>query len=200
MDVLKKKEYEELLRSTIKISEETGKLLCVNVLITDNGKLCLSIGPRTEAETQVQIAEVGERLANKEEICENKARNKVEDYSDDELNVMVTKVIHEIGMPANILGYDYARTAIIMSIRDIKYLNSITKLLYPTVARMYGTAPSRAERAIRHAIEVSWSRGNMGYIEEIFGYTINNEKGKPTNSEFIALIADKICMDIRCAR
>ena len=104
----------------------------------------------------------------------------------------VTDMIHEIGVPAHIKGYQYLREAIMMSVQDIEMLNSITKILYPTIAKKYQTTPSRVERAIRHAIEVAWSRGRMETLDALFGYTINTGKGKPTNSEFIAPIADKI--------
>ncbi len=114
-----------------------------------------------------------------------------------DLEVDVTSIIHEIGVPAHIKGYQYLREAIMMSVNDIDMLNSITKILYPTIAKRYQTTPSRVERAIRHAIEVAWSRGKMDTIDELFGYTINNGKGKPTNSEFIALIADKIRLEYR---
>ena len=106
-------------------------------------------------------------------------------------------IIHEIGVPAHIKGYQYLREAIMMSVDDIEMLNSITKILYPTIAKKFQTTPSRVERAIRHAIEVAWSRGKMDTIDELFGYTIHNGKGKPTNSEFIALIADKIRLDYK---
>ena len=109
----------------------------------------------------------------------------------------VTDMIHEIGVPAHIKGYQYLREAIMMSVSDIEMLNSITKILYPTIAKKYQTTSSRVERAIRHAIEVAWSRGKMDTIDELFGYTIHNGKGKPTNSEFIALIADKIRLEYR---
>lgn len=104
----------------------------------------------------------------------------------------VTEMIHEIGVPAHIKGYQYLREAIMMSVQDMDMLNSITKILYPTIAKRFQTTPSRVERAIRHAIEVAWSRGRMETLEALFGYTINTGKGKPTNSEFIALLADKI--------
>lgn len=113
------------------------------------------------------------------------------------LETDVTNIIHEIGVPAHIKGYQYLREAIMMSVDDIEMLNSITKILYPTIAKRYQTTPSRVERAIRHAIEVAWSRGKMDTIDELFGYTIHNGKGKPTNSEFIALIADKIRLDYK---
>lgn len=104
----------------------------------------------------------------------------------------VTNIIHDIGIPAHIKGYQYLRDAIILCISDGDMINCITKGLYPAIAKQYETTPSRVERAIRHAIEVAWSRGNMDTINEMFGYTVNNGKGKPTNSEFIALVSDKI--------
>lgn len=108
------------------------------------------------------------------------------------LEMDVTNIIHEIGVPAHIKGYQYLRDAIMMSVDDSEMLNSITKILYPSIAKQHKTTPSRVERAIRHAIEVAWTRGKVDTIDELFGYTVNNGKGKPTNSEFVALIADKI--------
>ena len=110
----------------------------------------------------------------------------------------VTSIIHDVGVPAHIKGYQYLREAIIMSVNDNEMLNSITKILYPSIAKKFQTTSSRVERAIRHAIEVAWNRGRMDTIDELFGYTINAEKGKPTNSEFIALIADKIRLEYKC--
>lgn len=104
----------------------------------------------------------------------------------------VTDMIHEIGVPAHIKGYQYLREAIMMSVDDPAMISSITKILYPTIAKRFQTTPSRVERAIRHAIEVAWSRGRMETLDALFGYTIDTGKGKPTNSEFIALIADRI--------
>ena len=109
----------------------------------------------------------------------------------------VTEIIHEVGVPAHIKGYQYLREAIIMSVNDMDMLNSITKILYPGIAKKFQTTPSRVERAIRHAIEVAWSRGKMDTLDELFGYTINNGKGKPTNSEFIALITDRIRLQMK---
>ncbi len=109
----------------------------------------------------------------------------------------VTDMIHEIGVPAHIKGYQYLREAIMMSVNDSEMMGSITKILYPTIAKRYQTTSSRVERAIRHAIEVAWNRGRMETLDDMFGYTINTGKGKPTNSEFIALIADKIRLKYR---
>lgn len=108
------------------------------------------------------------------------------------LETMITELLHEIGIPAHIKGYHYLRDSIIMSIEETDVLNAVTKILYPTVAKRYQTTSSRVERAIRHAIEVAWSRGKLDTLEELFGYTVSNRKGKPTNSEFIALVADTI--------
>ena len=109
----------------------------------------------------------------------------------------VTNMLHEIGIPAHIKGYHYLRDAIIMAVEDMDVLNAITKILYPTVAKKYQTTSSRVERAIRHAIEVAWSRGKLDTLDELFGYTVSTGKGKPTNSEFIALIADTIQLEYR---
>ena len=117
------------------------------------------------------------------------------DLPEYDLEEEVTDMIHEIGIPAHIKGYHYLRDAIMMSVEDMEMLNSITKILYPTIAKKHQTTPSRVERAIRHAIEVAWSRGKMDTIDALFGYTVSNGKGKPTNSEFIALIADKIRLE-----
>ena len=125
------------------------------------------------------------------------AVKKPENYKEKNLESEVTDIIHEIGVPAHIKGYQYLREAIVMSVVDIEMLNSITKILYPTISKKYQTTPSRVERAIRHAIEVAWSRGKMDTSDELFGYTINNGNGKPTNSEFIALIADKIRLEYK---
>lgn len=131
------------------------------------------------------------------EIRKINAYEKAEDLTERNLETDVTEIIHEIGVPAHIKGYQYLRDAIIMSVNDMEMLNSITKVLYPTIAKKYQTTASRVERAIRHAIEVAWSRGKMDTIDEMFGYTIHNGKGKPTNSEFIALITDRIRLEYK---
>ena len=104
----------------------------------------------------------------------------------------VTAVIHEVGVPAHIKGYQYVREAIVIAVQDMDVINAVTKVLYPEVARRYSTTPSRVERAVRHAIEVAWDRGDLETLQRYFGYTVSNTKGKPTNSEFIAMIADRI--------
>ena len=114
-----------------------------------------------------------------------------------ELETTVTEVIHEIGVPAHIKGYQYLREAIILTVNDMDIINAVTKVLYPTVAKKFGTTPSRVERAIRHAIEVAWDRGDLETLQKFFGYTVSNIKGKPTNSEFIAMIADHLSLKSR---
>lgn len=115
------------------------------------------------------------------------------------MEIVVTDVIHQLGVPAHIKGYHYLREAILSSIEDPELLESVTKLLYPTVAKRFDTTSSRVERAIRHAIEIAWDRGNLDTLNAFFGYTVNTCKGKPTNSEFIALITDKLRLQHRVA-
>lgn len=114
-----------------------------------------------------------------------------------DLEALVTEVIHELGVPAHIKGYQYVRTAIMMVVENMELLNYITKQLYPVIAKKYSTTSSRVERAIRHSIEVAWSRGRPETMNRVFGYTIDTGKGKPTNSEFIAMVADKIRLQVK---
>ena len=116
-----------------------------------------------------------------------------------DIESLVTGIIHEIGVPAHIKGYQYLREAIIIAVNDMDVINAITKVLYPQVAKTFQTTPSRVERAIRHAIEVAWDRGDLDTLQRFFGYTVSNTKGKPTNSEFIALIADKLQLQLKSA-
>ena len=109
----------------------------------------------------------------------------------------VTSIIHEVGVPAHIKGYQYVREAIVIAVQDMDVINAVTKVLYPEVARRYATTPSRVERAVRHAIETAWDRGDLETLQRYFGYTVNSAKGKPTNSEFIAMIADRIRLESR---
>lgn len=142
------------------------------------------------------LLEITENNAYVKDIREEKLLNKKEEILQDnnqEEDVVeyVTKILHDIGLPAHILGYKYIREAILLAFNDVEMLNYITKELYPSIAKKYKSTPSRVERAIRHAIEVSWARGNRENIDKIFSYTIDYTKGKPTNSEFIAMICDK---------
>ena len=117
--------------------------------------------------------------------------------ADNSLEVTVSEIMHQIGVPAHIKGYQYLREAIILAVNDDEIMNSVTKMLYPTVAKTYKTTASRVERAIRHAIEVAWDRGDVDVLSSYFGYTIQNSRGKPTNSEFIAMISDKLRLKMK---
>ena len=152
-------------------------------------------------EFQIMITVPGENTVAEENtsrfVIEPTMIAKKQTKPEHDLEQDVTDMIHEIGVPAHIKGYQYLREAIMMAVEDIDMLNSITKVLYPTIAKKFQTTPSRVERAIRHAIEVAWSRGRMETLDALFGYTVNTGKGKPTNSEFIALIADRIRLQYR---
>ncbi len=115
------------------------------------------------------------------------------------MEARVTAIIHEVGVPAHIKGYQYLREAILITVDDMDVINAVTKVLYPAVAKKFGTTPSRVERAIRHAIEVAWDRGDLETLQKYFGYTVSNAKGKPTNSEFIAMIADRLNLQLKQA-
>ena len=143
-----------------------------------------------------KIDTVLERLT---EILQAEEQGKTQQVRRAEVNIeaMVTSVIHEIGVPAHIKGYQYLREAIKIAVNDMEVINAITKVLYPQVAKTFSTTPSRVERAIRHAIEVAWDRGDLETLQRFFGYTVSNAKGKPTNSEFIALIADRLQLQLR---
>ena len=139
-----------------------------------------------------QNESVLERIKHMQEETENIQGQIFEETKELSLETMVTELLHEIGIPAHIKGYHYLRDSIMMSIEENDMLSAVTKILYPTVAKKHQTTSSRVERAIRHAIEVAWSRGKLDTLEELFGYTVSTGKGKPTNSEFIALVADTI--------
>ncbi len=132
------------------------------------------------------------RIVSKNSSLTAKNDNRKNPNSHADMETQITKIIHQIGVPAHIKGYQYLRTAIMMAIEDNNIINSVTKILYPSVAQKYSTTSSRVERAIRHAIEVAWDRGDIDTLNSYFGYTIQNNRGKPTNSEFIAMIADNL--------
>lgn len=167
----------------------------------DQEKMYKLIDDLMKADKEFQIIITVPSSGTKENESEAPAPLRAMSVTDKEvtydLECDVTDMIHEIGVPAHIKGYQYLREAIMMCVRDMEMLNSITKLLYPTIAERYQTTPSRVERAIRHAIEVAWNRGRMETLEALFGYTVNIGKGKPTNSEFIALITDKLRLKYR---
>ena len=150
------------------------------------------IGKRPVRPVPGKVLEAPLKAATPEEAAMNR-----EEYMKEHLETDITKMLHELGIPAHIKGYQYLRDAISMVVRDRELMEAVTKILYPEIAKKNYTSSSRVERAIRHAIEVAWGRGSLEVIDELFGYTISTGKGKPTNSEFIALIADKICLDYK---
>ncbi len=140
------------------------------------------------------IEYVDSMLKNRSSKTERSSERADKSSTDDtpDIEAQVTRIIHQIGVPAHIKGYQYLRTAILLTVKDSDIINSVTKILYPSVAKKYSTTTSRVERAIRHAIEVAWDRGDVDTLNSYFGYTIQNNRGKPTNSEFIAMIADNL--------
>ena len=150
------------------------------------------IGKRPVRPVPGKVLEAPLKAATPEEAAMNR-----EEYMKEHLETDITKMLHELGIPAHIKGYQYLRDAISMVVRDREMMEAVTKILYPEIAKKNYASSSRVERAIRHAIEVAWGRGSLEVIDELFGYTISTGKGKPTNSEFIALIADKICLDYK---
>lgn len=159
-----------------------------DILVNKNRR----IGKRPVRPVPGKVLEAPLKAATPEEAAMNR-----EEYMKEHLETDITKMLHELGIPAHIKGYQYLRDAISMVVRDREMMEAVTKILYPEIAKKNYTSSSRVERAIRHAIEVAWGRGSLEVIDELFGYTISTGKGKPTNSEFIALIADKICLDYK---
>lgn len=146
------------------------------------------INQMQEAENEYFVCERSQGNLRKSLVLKDSLMN-------NDLEVDITNLIHEIGIPAHIKGYQYIRDAITLAVSNMDLISAVTKELYPTVAAMNGTTPSRVERAIRHAIELSWNRGKLETLNSLFGYTVQNDKGKPTNSEFIAIIADKLRLE-----
>ncbi|MBE6605222.1 MAG: sporulation transcription factor Spo0A [Ruminococcaceae bacterium] len=163
------------------ISPAAGQTM-INEAVAAGADLCLM-----KPFDATSLCEHLRRLLDGRQTPSAAARNSVPD-----IETQVTKIIHQIGVPAHIKGYQYLRTAILLTIQDSDIINSVTKVLYPSVAKKYQTTTSRVERAIRHAIEVAWDRGDVDTLNSYFGYTIQNNRGKPTNSEFIAMIADNL--------
>ncbi len=159
--------------------------------------MCASLGTQYFMLRPCDIRAVIDRLRELRDSLSQKRSPAVQARSDVNIEAMVTSIIHEIGVPAHIKGYQYMREAIMIAVQDMDVINSITKVLYPQVAKTFQTTSSRVERAIRHAIEVAWERGDIETLQRFFGYTVSNAKGKPTNSEFIALIADRLQLQIK---
>ena len=177
--------------------EHKPVVLATSGFITDYvASAAASLGVRYLMLKPCDMSALVERL---EEIrgAGNQKANTGRSNSHNNIETLVTGIIHEIGVPAHIKGYQYLREAIIIAVNDMDVINAITKVLYPQVAKTFQTTPSRVERAIRHAIEVAWDRGDLDTLQRFFGYTVSNTKGKPTNSEFIALIADKLQLQLK---
>lgn len=190
-------EYEQLPIFIVLTSIGTEKLIeCVNHMDID---YCMMRPFKTEVlihriRQVAKIKGLDAKIIQREITKDHEQKRIVIDY-EFRMKQDVTKIIRDLGIPAHIKGYQYIREGILMAIEDLNMMNYITKLLYPSIAKKYKTTSSSVERAIRHAIEVAWNRGKVELLEEMFGYTISAGKGKPTNSEFIALIADKLRLD-----
>ena len=187
---------EQLNVTTRRDDERMFKILSDLMNTNKEFQIMITVPATTVTERKEEMQGIGIDFA-KNNRNEYTVQTDKEEKKEHDLEKDVTDMIHEIGVPAHIKGYQYLREAIMMSVNDIDMLSSITKVLYPTIAEKYDTTPSRVERAIRHAIEVAWNRGRMETLNALFGYTISTGKGKPTNSEFIALIADKIRLSYR---
>ncbi len=181
------------------------KPLCMVVCESDNrtleGKL-LQSGADYYFLRPVEPEMIAERifqLTDQQPAEPGRPKERGGELTDTQLEFMVTETIHQLGVPAHIKGYHYLRTAILLSVKDDHYVGAVTKQLYPAVAKMHATTSSRVERAIRHAIEVAWDRGDLEMLQDYFGYTVHNFRGKPTNSEFIALVSDKMRLRLKVA-
>ena len=176
---LEEKTMEQLNLVSTKDNREVYRIL--NDLMNQNKEFQIMITVPSEGKS-------------KQAVVEEEPKQVTRDLEQD-----VTDMIHDIGVPAHIKGYQYLRTAILMTISDSEIINSVTKILYPSVAKKYSTTTSRVERAIRHAIEVAWDRGDVDTLNSYFGYTIQTHRGKPTNSEFIAMISDRLRLQMKGA-
>ncbi len=196
--MLSKKDGISVLKAIVGM-EKKPIILATSGFITDYvASTAASLGARYLMLKPCDVTAVVERM---EEFRGGESPRIISMHKPDKTSIetMVTGIIHEIGVPAHIKGYQYLREAIIIAVEDMDVINAITKVLYPQVAKTFQTTPSRVERAIRHAIEVAWDRGDLDTLQRFFGYTVSNTKGKPTNSEFIALIADKLQLQLKSA-
>ena len=197
LDLMLSKQDGLSVLKAISTMERKPATLATSRFVTDYvASAAANLGVRYLMLKPCDMSAVVERL---EEIRGAGAQQKFQQSGKNSIETMVTGIIHEIGVPAHIKGYQYLREAIIIAVNDMDVINAITKVLYPQVAKTFQTTPSRVERAIRHAIEVAWDRGDLDTLQRFFGYTVSNTKGKPTNSEFIALIADKLQLQLKGA-
>ena len=195
LDLMLKKQDGISVLKAISAMEHKPVVLATSGFITDYvASTAASLGVRYLMLKPCDMESLVERLVEMRGADRNRTGTSV---SANNMEALVTSIIHEIGVPAHIKGYQYLREAIILAVNDMDVINAITKVLYPQVAKTFQTTPSRVERAIRHAIEVAWDRGDLDTLQRFFGYTVSNTKGKPTNSEFIALIADKLQLQLK---
>ena len=174
----------------------TAALVLTGFMTEYVANMAASLGVQYFMTKPCELDAVAERIHEMTAI-DGQLRQNAQRRQEVNIEAMVTSIIHEIGVPAHIKGYQYLREAIMIAVQDMDVINAITKVLYPQVAKTFATTPSRVERAIRHAIEVAWDRGDLETLQRFFGYTVSNTKGKPTNSEFIALIADKLQLQLK---
>ena len=196
LDLMLKKQDGISVLKAISAMEQKPVVLATSGFITDYvASAAASLGVRYLMLKPCDMEALVERLEEIRGTDHRRTGNSA--VSANNMEALVTNIIHEIGVPAHIKGYQYLREAIILAVNDMDVINAITKVLYPQVAKTFQTTPSRVERAIRHAIEVAWDRGDLDTLQRFFGYTVSNTKGKPTNSEFIALIADKLQLQLK---
>ena len=196
LGVLKKLKDKKLTKRPVIIAFSVSALVKTVESAIQLGADYYLLKPQTPERICETIRDFAEASGQKNIVPSSQSVNDTQDNEFD-LEKLVTESIRDLGVPAHIKGYQYIRSAIIMVVENMDLLNFITKQLYPEIAKAYNTTASRVERAIRHSIEVAWSRGNQETMDKIFGYTINTGKGKPTNSEFIAMVADKIRLQIK---
>ncbi|MGN8896341.1 sporulation transcription factor Spo0A [Flavonifractor sp. HCP28S3_F3] len=187
--VLAKMDGLEVLQKLAELSARPRVLVLSSFVRGNVAELAAARGADYYMIKPCKLAAVTERIR---QLATGEADGEQQQEQDRNLESTVTAIIHEIGVPAHIKGYQYLRESILIAVKDMEVINAVTKILYPEVAKRFGTTASRVERAIRHAIEVAWDRGDLETLQKYFGYTVSNAKGKPTNSEFIAMIADRL--------
>ena len=193
--VLLKLDGLEVLRRLPEACPDTKAIVVTHLYRSEIVKQCAALGAAYFIPEPCDVPTLLDRIRQINSYSRQETFQASAKPNDANLEALVTEIIHEIGVPAHIKGYQYLREAIILTINDMDIINAVTKVLYPEVAKKFNTTPSRVERAIRHAIEVAWDRGDIETLQKFFGYTVSNIKGKPTNSEFIAMIAD--CLSLR---
>ena len=198
--MLPKRDGLSLLKDAAQLEKPPIAVITSGFVTDEIAALASSLGARYFMLKPCDCRAVLDRITQlRVQAAQSKNRKAPVPRNQPDIEGMVTGIIHEIGVPAHIKGYQYLREAIMLAVADMDVINAITKVLYPQVAKTFSTTPSRVERAIRHAIEVAWDRGDLDTLQRFFGYTVSNTKGKPTNSEFIALIADRLQLQLKSA-